>query len=146
MIFFVSCLTSPRYVPCCFFDHSLSHNVVLSCFSSCIPLSYGRQFLGRNEGWKFCLLYIPELLPFTLQERSASQSRPLQSTSVPSPGCQLTCKRLFGQVSKLQRYCSWLVRSVQGIMECTSKVENRPLCSFVAATANVTLAKTEIFL
>lgn len=122
-----SCLTSPRYVPCCFFHRSLSHDVALSLFTSCISLSRGRQFLGWSEGWKFCFLYTPEWFPFTLWERSVYRFRPLRSISVPSAECQLTCRRMLGWISKLKRYPCWLGRSAQGIMGCASQVENRPL-------------------
>ena len=82
-----------------------------------------------RAGNSVCLLYMPELLPFTVQDRSVCQARPRQSTSVPSPGCQLTCRRMFGQAGKLKRYRCWLGNSARGIVGCTSRAEDRPLCS-----------------
>lgn len=87
------------------------------------------EAIFRMKGWKFfvccciCLNYFPLLGKVSLSVQATTKY------SVPSPVCQLTCRRMFGRVSKLKRYCCWLVRSVQGIMGCTSQVENRPLCS-----------------
>lgn len=92
---------------------------------------YQRRFLGWSVDWNFCffLLYVSELFPFTLRERSVCKFRPLQSISVPSSECLLTCRRVFAQASKLKRYRCWRVRDAPGIMGFRIQAGNRLLCS-----------------